>query len=464
MTEKTISKHLANIEKQFSMHNPVLQQATKVFHELDQIEFELGLLENDETTARKSTWWPIVSFIGSSASAKAQFLNQILSSTGQAVNIYASGHKFTVLQHTPQATLATLPGTALDVDHRLPFYQISQQIEQSVKGEGNKINSYLELKTLNSARLKNRLFIDTPDFNGGAANAVQTLLMQHVVALSDLVVIFTSIFESDPVALEPLLADIKTHQDSNKFIYVIDHSSITVTAERAQASIASWQKRLGDLGLNTGQFLVLSNLDGVTQNQALIELDQRLANIDNDRSYRVLHCLEKAIRDVNDVIMPEVELSITRWKERCNFSTLIIIGFLVTLMLFAEISMGVVDLLLDPIIGPITLVVLIAFLTPIHIMMSKAHAKSFIRELDVRQKQLLLTENLAGLFEQSLSFWRMLLPINHPVGQDKKHRAQLRRLHERTKDLVQKLNDNFSVDHRFEAESSSYASLDLQQD
>ena len=463
MTEKTISKHLANIEKQFSMHNPVLQQATKVFHELDQIEFELGLLDNEETTARKSTWWPIVSFIGSSASAKSQFLNQLLSSPTQAVNIYATGHKFTVLQHTPQATLATLPGTALDVDHRLPFYQISQKIDQISKGEGNKINSYLELKTLNSARLKNRLFIDTPDFNGGVANSVQSLLIEHVIKLSDLVIIFTSVFESEPSALEPLIADIKTYQDSNKFIYVIDHSNIAVTAERAQTSIASWQKRLADLGVHTGQFLVLSNIENPSQNQAFIELDQRLANIDNDRSYRVLHCLEKAIRDVDDVIMPEVENTITRWKERCNFSTLIIVGFLVTLMLFAEISMGVVDLLLDPIIGPLTLIVLIAFLTPLHLLMSKSHAKSFIRELEQRQKQLLLTENLAGLFEQSLSFWRMLLPINQPVGKDKKHRAQLKRLHERTKDLVQKLNDNFSVDHRYETEAHTFLPLDLQE-
>lgn len=456
MSEKNISKHLANIEHQFSTNSPVLQQATKVFHELDQIEFELGLLDNDETTARKSSWWPIVSFIGSSASAKTNFLNQILSSAGQTVNIYATGHKFTVLQHTPQSTLATLPGTALDVDHRLPFYQISQKIEQLSTGEGAKINAYLELKTLNSARLKNRLFIDTPDFNGGIANPVQALLMQHVIELSDLVIIFTSVFESEPAALEPLIENIKAHQDSNKFVYIIDHSSISVTPDRAHTSISSWQRRLADLGLNTGQFLVLSNAESPAQNQALSELDQRLANIDNDRSYRILHCLEQGIRDVYDVIMPEVESSITRWKERCNFSILIIIGFLITLMLFAEISMGVVDLLLHPIIGSLTLVLLITVLTPLHLLMSKAHAKSFMRELDQRQKELHLTENLAGLFEKSLTFWRMLLPINQPVGSDKKYRAQLRKLHERTKDLVQKLNDNFSVDPRYESEQRSF--------
>jgi hypothetical protein len=51
---------------------------------------------------------------------------------------------------------------------------------------------------------------------------------------------------------------------------------------------------------------------------------------------------------------------------------------------------------------------------------------------------------LAGLFEQSLSFWRILLPINSPVGKNKKNRKQLAAMIEETKDLVQALNDQFS--------------------
>lgn len=56
MAEKTVSKHLAALEKQFAGSDPVLQKAVKVFQDLDDMEFELGLIENDETTARKSSW------------------------------------------------------------------------------------------------------------------------------------------------------------------------------------------------------------------------------------------------------------------------------------------------------------------------------------------------------------------------------------------------------------------------
>lgn len=455
MSEKAISKHLTNIEKQFSTNSPVLQQATKIFHELDQMEFELGLIDNEETTARKSSWWPIVSLISNNAVTKNNFLFQFLSGGSQSEAFQSTNHKFTVLQHTPQATPATLPGSALDVDHRLPFYQISRKIEQCKTGEGNKINSYLELKTINSARLKGRLFIDTPDFNSVAGNQVNTLLTQHIIGMSDLVMIFTSVFDAEPSSLQALIADIQAHQDANKFVYLIDLTDIVLTPERAHSSISSWQRKLADLGLHTGQFIVLSNSSADGQNRAFTEIEQRLANIENDRSYRVLDTLERSIRDIGDVIIPEVRSAIVTWKERCNFSTLIILGLIITLMLFGEISMGIVDLLLDPIIGPISLVALILFLTPIHIMMSKSYAKSFIRQLDDRQQALLLTESLSGLFIKSLTFWRMILPINEPAGYSKKYRNRLKQLTERTKDLVQRLNDNFSVDHRY-SDSTNY--------
>ncbi|MEQ1635806.1 MAG: hypothetical protein ABL903_03880 [Methylococcales bacterium] len=461
MTEKTISKHLINLEKQFAANNPILQQAIKIFHDLDQVEFDLGLLDQDETTARKSSWWPVVSIISDESLAKTTFLNQFLGSVGQAANVHSASHKFSLFQHTPQTTLATLPGSALDVDHRLPFYNISRKIEQFSTGEGSKINSYLELKTLNSPRLKNRLFIETPDFNSIAQNPVRLLLNQHVIAMSDLVLVFTSVFESDSVSKEQLITHIIAHQDSNKFIFLIDHLDITLTPERAQASVISWKKRLGELGINTGQFILLASTQALMPNQALLEIDERLANIDNDRSYRILNTLERSIRDIQDVVMPEVSSALSRWKERCNFSTLIVLGLIISVMLFAEISMGILDLLLDPIIGPIALAGLLVIMVPLHVVMSKVHAKSFVRTLNERQKALHLTENLGALFERSLTFWRILLPINEPVGNTKKYRTRLKQLNERTKNLVQALNDNFSVDTRYEPEPQSFNTYNL---
>jgi hypothetical protein len=433
MADKTVSKHLVNLEKQFASTDPVLQKAVKVFQELDEIEFEMGLIDADETTARRSSWWPLISTIGGYSPAKSDFLNRFL-----GVQTQSTRHKFTVLQYTPQSTSATLPGTALDADHRLPFYQISRDIELTVSGEGNKVNSYLELITVNSAKLKNKLVIDAPVLNPSVENSVNTLLRQHIIGISDLVLVFTDLFETDPEFNKETIASIVKYQDTNKFLFVIDHSELSLEEHKSHEIIVSWQRRLADFGIFTGHYVVLS------QNSDNAQIEQRINNLSNDRSYRVLESLEHSIRAVDDVVMEEVEAALTTWKERCNVTTLIILSFIIMLSLFAEIAVGILDFLFDPILGPIIILTLIGILTPLHIVISRVHGKFIINQLHKRQKQLNLSEDLSGLFEKSLSFWRMLLPSNQPVGKNKKNRKKLNSLLEQTKDLVQALNDQFS--------------------
>lgn len=444
MADKTVSRHLINIEKQFASTDPVLQKTVKVFQELDELEFDMGLIDNDETTARRSSWWPLISTLGGYSPAKSEFVDRFLDA-----HLHTTRHKFSVLQYTPQSTSATLPGTALDADHRLPFYQISREIEQVSPGEGSKVNSYLELVTVNSSKLKNKLIIDTPVLNPAAENDVNSLLRQHVIAISDLVLVFTDLFDSDPEFSKDTIANIVKYQDTNKFLYVIDHSELNLDENKSHEIIASWQRRLNDFGIFTGQFIVLS------QNGSISQIEQRVNNLGSDRSYRVLESLESSIRAIDDVVMDEVESAIATWKERCNATTLIILSFIIMLILFAEIAVGILDLFFDPIIGPAIILVLVALLTPLHIIVSRVHAKFIVNQLNKRQKQLNLSEDLSGLFEKSLSFWRMLLPITQPVGKTKKNRKKLNSLLEQTKDLVQALNDQFSRS-QFQDHHASY--------
>ncbi|MGR9114887.1 MAG: hypothetical protein ACU85E_03920 [Gammaproteobacteria bacterium] len=443
MTKKTPSKLLLNIEKHFAHDNPTLLQAAKVFHDLDQIEYELGLIDNDETTASKYSWWPIISVIGGLSSASSKFINEYLETDQSTAGIQSSNHKFTVLQHNNQAHPVTLPGTALDVDHRLPFYQISQKIDRLAPGEGNNINSYLELKTINNARLKGKLFIEAPDFGmEDPISPVTQLLTNHIIEISDLVLVFCDIFDAEPHLLTDLTQSIVSQQDSNKFVYIIDN-----VASNSEI-IRSWQRKLAESGINTGQFIVLSSQSSLSDPQnreTMAVINQRMSSVNHYRSYRILHSLEKNIRDINDVIMPEVRQAISLWKDRANFSSLLILGFIATLTLFAEIEMGFFALLFDPIVGPLALLALIAFMVPLHIAISKLQAKLIISRLDERQKELHLMENLSEVFEKSLTNSHMLLPIITPVGWNKKTKARLKSLIEKTKGLVLSLNDGFSV-------------------
>ncbi|MFU8788541.1 MAG: hypothetical protein ACNA7G_05890, partial [Methylobacter sp.] len=304
MTEKTASKYLLNLEKHFAADSPVLLKASKVFQELDQLEYDLGLIDSDETTASKNSWWPVISLIGGNSTAKSRFINNYLASENQFSGIQTANHKFTVLLHSNQANPTTLPGTALDVDHRFPFYQISRRIEQEQPGEGERINAYLELKTLNSDRLKSKLFIDAPNISAAPSTPITSLLTKHSIESSDLVLVFTDIFDSAMPLVDELIETVKRHQDSNKFVYLIDTPATLVNSSGAGEIIASWQRKLAGFGLNTGDFIVLPSPEGGITPQAPADfsaIEQRIANVGYDRTYRVLDSLEKNIRDINNV-------------------------------------------------------------------------------------------------------------------------------------------------------------------
>jgi len=448
MTEKTTSKYLLNLEKHFAIDNPVLLKASKVFHELDQIEFDLGLIEQEETTACKNSWWPIISLMGGNSTAKSRFINSYLGSDKLLSGIQASTHKYTVLLHNNQSTPATLPGTALDVDPRYPFFQISQKIEQQQRGEGNRINSYLELKTLDSPRLKGRLFIDAPNINANPNSPVGIFLTRHIIENSDLVMVFTDAFDSASPMLNELIKNIIAHQDSNKFVYIIDEPVRSLSPISNNELVSSWQRKLADLGLNTGQFIVVPNQDSGVDLQnhiSFLTIDQRMANVGHVRSYRVLNALNDSIVDLEQVAVAEVKKGIQTWKDRSTFSSLIVLGFIATLAIFAEISFGILELLIDPIIGPAIILSITLFMIPLHLLFSKFQAKPVIAQLHARQKELGLLENLAGMFEQNVTVSRMLLPISEPVDWNKKTKARISLLADKTRELVQSLNDTFST-------------------
>jgi hypothetical protein len=174
-------------------------------------------------------------------------------------------------------------------------------------------------------------------------------------------------------------------------------------------------------------------------------LEQRIANAGLQRSYRVLHSLEKSIDDVENVVILEVKRAIANWKDRSTFSSLIILGFISMLAVILEVEMGFLELLLDPIIGSAIVLTTTAFMIPTHVLLSKMQAKFEINSLTKRQKQLHLTENLVTLFEQNMTFSRMMLPVTDPIGWNKKTKAQLSVLQKKAKELVQSLNDNFSL-------------------
>ncbi|WP_239649569.1 hypothetical protein [Methylocucumis oryzae] len=134
------------------------------------------------------------------------------------------------------------------------------------------------------------------------------------------------------------------------------------------------------------------------------------------------------------------------WKERSHIGTVTVLAIIAIGAIFAEIEIGILELLLDPFIGPIVIAALILIMIPIHLLISRIQAKLILPKLSDKQKELNLIENLANVFEKNLRFSRMLLPTTEPSGWNRKTRVRLAQLTEKAKDLVQILNDYFSLD------------------
>ncbi len=460
MAEKSASKYLLYLEKHLANQNPALLEASRVYQELDQIAYDLGLIDMDESTASKISWWPIISVFATPTAGAEKFINQYLHSDILDAGRQLPRNKFTILHYSSKELPVTLPGTALDADTRFPFYQISSKIDQIKKGEGSHINTYLEMKTADSAALRGKLIVVAANFTNEPQNPVVDYLNQFIVQTSDLVLVFFDATKPDLEDLrESLTRFIGTSiegQDMSKILFVINQKG--AAANPVDPEI--WKRQLLEFGLDSGQFVVLreapeqnkliaqmsgSNQASSGNDAELKKIYHRIEHINVESAYRILNSLKHSIDEIDDQVIPEVQKAISTWKERSNFTSGLILSFFVFLIVIGEISgFGLLDLFLDPFLAPISIAVIVLMMVPIHLLVSKLQAKIIIKDLEKKKKEQRLLENPAGLFEKSLTFWRIMLPIKEPLGWNKQTRMQLLKLQDRAKQLVQSLNDNFS--------------------
>ena len=469
MAEKAASNYLSNLENFLAGQNPALIEAVKVFQELDQVEFELGLLDNEDTTASKVSWWPVISVMGAAASGKAEFINRYLKSNILHSDTHAVSEKVTVFQHSVNQSDITLPGTALDGDPRFPFFRTSKKIEEVAKGQGQRINNYLQLKTCTSERLKGKILIDAPELLQ-TSDKVCHFLFRHVIEMSDLVLVFLDAGQPGQMNLEPMLGEMKGQQDPEKFIYIVFQKNEQDASPFADQGIEKIKKQLIDLGMKPSQFFVvnqakakavsssgrgdvLSQIAGHKPKPAatgaedypdLETIEERMENVSIHRAYQILDSLEHSIRANEEVFVPMVKQAIGVWKERSHFIFTLMAGIAASVAVYLEVHMGLMSSLLDPIMGAIALAIILLISIPIYSLISKTQSKNVLNSLQERTRIEGLLENPAGLFEKSLTKWRIFLPVRSPAGWDKSIQGRLQALLERAKGLVQYLNDGFS--------------------
>ena len=462
MRQKVISKYLQNLEKHLADENPILLEAAKEFHDLDNIAYDLRLIEMDESTAWRISWWPLISVLGTFSAGKSTFINQYLGMKLQRTGSQAVDEKFTVLHYSHDKETVTLPGSALDADPRFPFYQISSRIEDVAKGEGQRINAYLQLKTCPSDSLKGKIVIDSPGFDADSQRTATLRVAKHIIDLSDLVLIFFDARRPEVGAmrdtLKHLVADTIKRHDSTKFVYILNQMDATAREDNPEHVVSAWQRALSENGLTAGRFFMIYSEEAAIpiedenirqqfekkRDLDLKDIYERIDSVGNERAYRILSALENTAREIDKIAIPELWDALKRWKKVVHLSdTAMAVTLIASVGILAFYS-GLLGLFIQPLFLEVGLGILIIVMTIFHFYISEFFSKRIRKELQKRRIELNLAENLEFAFDQNTTLLRIFLPTTRPKGWNNRVHMEILSILEQSKELVQSLNNAFS--------------------
>jgi GTPase SAR1 family protein len=459
--KEAMTNYFENLERHLSQENPVLLGAARSFEELDEIGRQLGLIEPDYTSASQISWWPVISVLGTFSAGKSTFINHLLQAKIQRTGNQAVDDKFTVLTYSDDPEPRTLPGVALDADPRFPFFQISKEIDQVLQGEGDRINAYLQLKTCNSPFLKGKIIIDSPGFDADPQRDTVLAITQHIIDISDLVLVFFDARHPEPGAMKDtlryLVSETIKRYDSNKFLYILNQMDTTAREDNPEEVVAAWHRALAESGLVTGRFYTIFSpdvsipIEDETLRQRYVhrrdkdwaEINARIQQLEIERSYRILRTLERMVEEFQNVALPELQRVLQSYRRRLIRTDLATFvpalgasGYGLFQFIPPEPNTAVV-------FGASALMALLFLWSRLHILFNGFFAALGARTLRKRQKGLNVKWDLARAFRKNATPWP-LFRRQQLAGWDEKREVQLSFIRQRCQESIQSLNDLYT--------------------
>jgi hypothetical protein len=330
---KTIKQRLKNLEEHLRKENPVLVASVQSYRQLDRVARSLGLLDAEQSYATQISWWPMVSVLGTFSAGKSTFINHYLGDPLQSTGNQAVDDKFTVICYGTEHHAQALPGTALDADPRFPFYQISDELEKVARGEGRRVDAYLQLKTSASERLNGRIIIDSPGFDADSQRDATLRLTDHIIDLSDLVLVFFDARHPEPGAMRDTLVHLvgqTIHRvDATKFLFILNQMDTVARDDNPEQVVGAWQRALAQEGLSAGRFYCIYNPDVAVaiddaavqaryeqkRDHDLTEIYRRIEGVNVERAYRITGALEKLAHDMEEKLVPQLTGYRARWRK-----------------------------------------------------------------------------------------------------------------------------------------------------
>lgn len=464
---KRIEQRISRLQEQLSRENPILVEVVSFYQQLDKVAKRLGLLSPAESYATQISWWPMVSILGTFSAGKSSFINTYLGMDLQRSGNQAVDDRFTVITFSPEGKTETLPGLALDGDPRFPFYQISEEIERVVPGEGAKVNNYLQMKVAPSEKLKGRILIDSPGFDADAQRKATLKITDHIIELSDLVLVFFDARHPEPGAmqdtLEHLVKGAQRRNDNNKFLFILNQIDTAAREDNLEDIVSSWQKALAQAGLASGNFYVIYNerLAQPVENeqvwQRFVEkrnadykrIMERIEGVNTERVYRITGNMESIANHLEQQAIPSLQMALQNWRKKVLMWDGIVLGSLfmggVAFTAWLGYWNGLIfnppwgDIGSSPIAWILFITTLIFGVIAVHFTVRSKVAQVIAAKLPTRE----IYGNLQRAFLLSTKPWRSIFQHN-PRGWGYRARRGIEAVREATDRFVQSLNDVFT--------------------
>ncbi|MEJ2575658.1 MAG: dynamin family protein [Gammaproteobacteria bacterium] len=467
-----IENRLKHLETHLEQENPVLLSTVQSFRQLDGVAHRMGLLEDDQSLATQIPWWPLISVLGTFSAGKSTFINDYLSMNLQRSGNQAVDEKFTVICYAKEETPHALPGVALDSDPRFPFYRISAEIDKVAQGEGSRIDAYLQLKTCPAEALRGKILIDSPGFDADAQRTSTLRITDHIIDLSDLVLVFFDARHPEPGAmrdtLDHLVSRSLNRPDSGKFLYILNQIDTTAREDNPEEVIAAWQRALGERGLTAGRFYTIYNQAAAApitdealrhryeskRDADMGEIHGRMQQVEIERAYRIVGTLEKSARDIQDRAAPALTRLFADWRRRVLIGDVLVFGLAVAAFLAVTINAGQWHgLRLETgwwewlretparVYGSVLGLFLVAL--AVHFGVRSLAAKTLLGRARRLGSELGLRVDLAGAFARNTRFWRSIFATK-PAGWGRGAKRRITEVLQNSDDYVQRLNDRFT--------------------
>lgn len=470
---KTIRQRLRSLEDHLRKENPVLVDVVQSYRRLDDVARSLGLLDAEQSFATQISWWPMISVLGTFSAGKSTFINHFLGETLQETGNQAVDDKFTVICYGRKHGSRSIPGTALDADPRFPFYRISNELDKVAAGEGRKVDNYLQLKTSPCEKLRGSILIDSPGFDADSQRDATLRLTDHIIDLSDLVLVFFDARHPEPGAMRDTLAHLvgnTIHRaDATKFVFILNQMDTTAREDNPEEVVGAWQRALAQEGLTAGRFYMVYNPDVAVpidderlraryesrRDHDLAEIHRRIQGVGVERAYRITGALEKLANYIETTAVPEIAAYRAAWRKRVLWgdaallvALVIILALLTRLPLLGDALTGLLRSeggtgTFQAVLTTLLVVFLGGAFGWLHFRLRRFAAQRVARKIAQDHAPGPRLDRLKQAFLFNTGAWHSLFRTR-PVGWGKRSRKRLRQVVAEANRHVQTLNDDFT--------------------